>query len=119
MKNLFAPCDKTGFLPLVLPLWGRLQRGKAGCGRAFFRSLLDTAEDQQPVSSQSLCKASGAQPKFPFGGEDWRCDLSDVPGLGCFPAGSQRAPDAAAAVDLLRTGAAAFLIRAAALAASA
>ncbi len=35
MKNLFAPCDKTGFLPLVLPLWGRLQRGKAGCGRPF------------------------------------------------------------------------------------
>src|SRR5712692_9931753 len=38
MKNLSAPCDKTGFLPLVLPLWGRLQRGKAGCGRPFSAS---------------------------------------------------------------------------------
>ena len=35
MKSLSAPCDKTGFFPLVLPLWGRLQRGKAGCGRSF------------------------------------------------------------------------------------
>ncbi len=35
MKSLSAPCDKTGFFPLVLPLWGRLQRGQAGCGRPF------------------------------------------------------------------------------------
>ncbi len=35
MKSLPAPCDKAGFLPSVLPLWGRLQRGKAGCGRPF------------------------------------------------------------------------------------
>ena len=35
IKNLSAPCDKTGFLPLVFPLWGRLQRGKARCGRPF------------------------------------------------------------------------------------
>src|SRR6266851_2929744 len=35
IKNPSAPCDETGFLPLVLLLWGRLQRGKAGCGRPF------------------------------------------------------------------------------------
>ena len=40
LKSLRATCDKADFLPLVLPLWGRLQRGKAGCGRPFFRSLL-------------------------------------------------------------------------------
>src|SRR5260370_1214619 len=28
MKTLSAPCDKTGFFPLVLPLWGRLQKGQ-------------------------------------------------------------------------------------------
>src|SRR5229473_6925727 len=35
LTSLSAPCDKVGLLPLVLPLWGRLQRGKAGCGRPF------------------------------------------------------------------------------------
>jgi hypothetical protein len=35
MKSLTAPCDKTRFLPLVLPRWGRLQRGLAGRGRLF------------------------------------------------------------------------------------
>ncbi len=35
MKNRSALCDKTGFFPLVLPLWGKLQRGTAGCGRPF------------------------------------------------------------------------------------
>ena len=35
MKNLSEPCDKAGFDLLVLPLWGRLQRGKAGCGSLF------------------------------------------------------------------------------------
>ncbi len=35
MKSLSAPCHKTGFLRLVLPLWGRLQRGQAGCGTPF------------------------------------------------------------------------------------
>ncbi len=43
MKTLSAPCDKTGFLPLVLPLWGRLQRGKAGCGRPFSAACLVAA----------------------------------------------------------------------------
>ena len=40
MKIVSAPCDKTGFFPLVLPRWGRLQRGGAGMRKAFFRTLL-------------------------------------------------------------------------------
>ncbi len=35
IKNPSAPCDETGFLPLVLPLWGRLQRGKQGAEGLF------------------------------------------------------------------------------------
>ena len=45
MKTLSAPCRKIGFFPLVLPLWGRLQRGKAGCGRPFSAACLSAIDD--------------------------------------------------------------------------
>ncbi len=57
MKNLSAPCDKAGFFPLVLPLWGRLQRGKAGCGRPFSSLLLPQTEIS--VSNWTERKVSG------------------------------------------------------------
>jgi len=39
MKSLSAPCDKTGFLPLVFPLGEITERGSR-VRKAFFRSLL-------------------------------------------------------------------------------
>jgi len=39
MESLSAPCDKTVFLPFVLPLWGKLQRGKSRVRKACFRLL--------------------------------------------------------------------------------
>ena len=39
MKSLSAPCDKTGFLPIVRPLAGETTEGEAGC-EDFFSSLL-------------------------------------------------------------------------------
>jgi hypothetical protein len=57
MKSVSAPCDKTGFLPLVLSrLRGRLQRGEAG-REDFFSSLLEArgASAQRTQTQPRVC----------------------------------------------------------------
>jgi hypothetical protein len=47
MKNPSAPCDRTGFLPLVLsPLAGETTEAEAGCED--FSSLLDASQQVAP-----------------------------------------------------------------------
>ncbi len=64
MKNISAPCYKTGFLPLVLLLWGRLQRGEQGAEGLFPQparraSSFSPTRDVSALEMRALYKAAG------------------------------------------------------------
>jgi len=52
-----APCERDGRLRLVLPLWGRLQRGKVGGEIPFNRVNVDAASSRGPSVLAKSAKA--------------------------------------------------------------